>query len=96
MTLKEAVDGFNHLLGDIADNHLFVGTINPEFVKMAISALEKQVPKQYVMDVGEATCPGCSHELEQQRMIGDNVIFHEQYEYCPGCGQRIDWGGAGE
>lgn len=42
MTRENALDGFNNLLKEIDEtNYLFVGTINPEFIKMAIYALEQ-------------------------------------------------------
>nr|DAG29345.1 MAG TPA: rubrerythrin heme iron peroxidase [Caudoviricetes sp.] len=57
----------------------------------AVSLLEKQVPKKptyvgyasggtFVRD--EWICPNCGsrHELE-----------YDDYEYCPNCGQIIDW-----
>jgi hypothetical protein len=44
---KTALNGFKNLLNDIdKDNHLFIGTINPEMIKVAISAIEsKYKPK---------------------------------------------------
>lgn len=41
MTDKEAIKSFKNLYEDIdKENHLFIGTINPEFIMMAIKALE--------------------------------------------------------
>lgn len=41
MTRAKALEGFKCLYKDIdKDNHLFVGTINPEFIKIAIKSLE--------------------------------------------------------
>ena len=59
---------------------------------MAIEALEKQIPKkpylsgdgywngQLVYDTW--TCPNCSKSYE---------VDYDNYDYCPECGQRIDW-----
>lgn len=42
MKKETALDAFKHLYEDIdKDNHLFVGTINPEMIKVAIDALEQ-------------------------------------------------------
>lgn len=60
--------------------------------KMAISALEKQIPKKpsYEGD-GYADgkmvydtwiCPCCATRYE---------VDYDEYDYCPECGQRIDW-----
>lgn len=44
MTREEAIEAFRNLLNDIdKDNHLFVGTINPELLNMAIEALKAQL-----------------------------------------------------
>jgi len=44
MTDKIALEGFKNLLNDIdSENHLFVGTINPEMIKVAISAIEDKI-----------------------------------------------------
>ena len=41
MTNEEAIKSFKNLYEDIdKENHLFIGTINPEFIMMAIQALE--------------------------------------------------------
>lgn len=42
MTRENALDGFNNMLKELeGTNDLFVGTINPELIKMAIYALEQ-------------------------------------------------------
>lgn len=42
MTKDEALAGFQNLYNEIdKDNHLFVGTINPEWIQLAIKALEQ-------------------------------------------------------
>ena len=42
MTNEEALIGFQNLYNEInKDNHLFVGTINPEWIQLAIKALEQ-------------------------------------------------------
>lgn len=98
MTYQKALDGFKRLHGDIDKNdHLFVGTINPDFVQMAISALEKQIPKKPTKNGG----------LEEDIKIG-NAIFKKEtsvlpkcpdcggwlrpmQKYCSDCGKAIDW-----
>ena len=42
MTNETALDAFKRLYKEIdKDNHLFVGTINPEMIKVAIDAIEQ-------------------------------------------------------
>ena len=48
---------------------------------IAISALEKQMPKK-VIRVSNNRTDGCSECY---------VEFYEKFNYCPNCGQRLDW-----
>lgn len=44
MTEEKAIEAFKNLYNDIdKDNHLFVGTINPEMIRVAIEALEYKI-----------------------------------------------------
>ena len=66
--------------------------IPKEILKVCVESLEKQIPKepnyQYdgyadglpVWDIWE--CPSCGAEFE---------IDYDKHEYCPECGQKLDW-----
>ena len=64
-----------------------------EAVDTAIEALEKQIPKELIAEGdgyadGEMVydsfyCPSCDYHMED----------YEVENYCPNCGQAIDWGG---
>ena len=44
MTKEKALEAFKNLYKDIdKDSHLFVGTINPEMIKVAIDAIEQVI-----------------------------------------------------
>lgn len=49
--------------------------------EIAISALEKQIPKKLDLDDG-VYCPCCLHEFKAN---------YDTTSYCPNCGQAIDW-----
>lgn len=50
MTEEKALEAFKNLYNDIdKDNHLFVGTINPEMIKIAINAIEQEIRLNNVM-----------------------------------------------
>lgn len=89
LTAQEAIGLLDNLDGMIEDNH------NSDYdsaFKMAIKALEKQIPKkpdlegdgywdgQIVYDTW--ICPCCGKHYE---------VDYEEYDCCPNCGQRIDW-----
>lgn len=57
----------------------------------AISMLKEQEPIEPKVDVDEWRCGNCGHELEHQELLGENVLFHEQYSYCPQCGKAVKW-----
>ena len=82
--IKELKESYVLMNGKINGNSLL------ESIGIAISALEKQIPKkiEYVYDgdadgspVWEDRCPVCEAELD-----GRNYLA-----YCPYCGQAIDW-----
>lgn len=64
-----------------------------DYIKLAIKALEKQVAKKPSFE-GDGydpdgnlvydtwICPSCEKHYE---------VDYEEYDYCPSCGQRIDW-----
>ena len=62
-------------------------------MEMIVQALEKQIPKKppregdgytpdgtFVFDIW--ICPSCMKRYE---------IDYDDYDYCPNCGQKIDW-----
>ena len=62
-------------------------------MEMIVQALEKQIPKKptyegdgyapdgtFVFD--EWLCPCCGERYE---------VDYDDYDYCPNCGQKIDW-----
>ena len=53
--------------------------------------LKAQEPVEPVMDIDTWKCGNCGHALEHQQLLGDNVLFHEQYNYCPECGKAVKW-----
>ncbi len=51
MTDEKALEILISLYNDIdKDNHLFVGTINPEIIKVAIKALEYKINNRILVD----------------------------------------------
>lgn len=57
-----------------------------EAVDVAIEALAKQIPKKIVKGKDlfwEYQCPNANCDTQFTR--------HASYEFCPGCGQAIDW-----
>lgn len=51
MTEEKVLEALISLYNDIdKDNHLFVGTINPEIIKVAIKALEYKISTRIIVD----------------------------------------------
>ena len=65
-------------------------------LRMAINALEKQIPKKpYIQQVEIEDydrdcmeCPSCDSFLGYET---DCKEEHYQDNYCPNCGQKLDW-----
>lgn len=55
----------------------------------ALALLKAQEPVEPILDIDEWKCGSCGHALEYQELLGDNVLFHEQYNYCPECGRMV-------
>lgn len=51
--------------------------------------VKAQEPVAPVVDIDTWKCGNCGHKLEHQELLGDNVLFHEQYDFCPGCGKKV-------
>lgn len=91
MTNNKALEGYENLLEEIdPDNHLFVGTINPDFIKTAIDAIKKQTPKKpynshYKQLHNEIKLHNC------YRCVSCDHIVPYAQNYCGHCGQAIDW-----
>ena len=61
--------------------------------KMAIDALEKQVPKKPKKIDHWRLCPTCyeKYGFSYDYLVGMKQRGHENISYCLGCGQAIDW-----
>ena len=59
----------------------------------ALALLKAQEPVEPDVDVDTWICGKCGHKLEYQEMVGSNILFHEQYSYCPNCGTAVKWDG---
>jgi len=80
MTESEAVKEFQQNI-DLP----FGSNVSKEAAKMAIQALEKQIPKKplYIANLGCTAlwlCPVC-----ERRIIRSDLV------YCHQCGQKLDW-----
>lgn len=81
MTIEEAISYITH--------HAFIAD---DVKDMAIAALEKQIPKKPFRPFGTHSfkCTNCykfvAHEVDD-----DCDLQEEMAEWCPYCGQALDW-----
>ena len=76
MTYEEAIKGLKNII-----EYWTYHEHEKEVAELAISALEKQIPKKPDLD-GGVYCPCCLHEFKSH---------YDETRYCPNCGQAIDW-----
>ena len=87
MTKKEAINDLKVILSEITEceeSICYITDVDAEPLRLAIKALEKQIPKKPSQDsIGLyyfPTCPNCHKELES-------------YDHHCECGQALDWEG---
>ena len=75
MTYKQVRDNF---VQDLAEN-AYLTMSTAEEMKLAISAIEKQIPKKPIINKRKIQCVNGHNQPVQH------------YKYCPMCGQLMDW-----
>ena len=90
MRPREAIELLKNMKWSITTKFNTVNN-STKALDMAISALEKQVPKKPSCPIDTWVCPDCGRDVEYQAKMGDNILFHGQYDFCPNCGRPIDW-----
>ena len=76
MTHEEAIKHFKSLQKRYTKEH---NGRMCEKVNLALEALEKQIPKK-LKDDGWLYCPICGRD-----------VLMDRFDYCPDCGQALDW-----
>jgi predicted RNA-binding Zn-ribbon protein involved in translation (DUF1610 family) len=82
MTSREALEVFNETyISGIRNGKTRI----TEALYVAIGALEKQTPCPVKITASTKRCGACNRQLSSNRNT------HLNYNYCPKCGQAIDW-----
>ena len=76
MTAKEAIKTIQVAIAEVEWEYPLDYSIAFE---TAIEALEKQIPKK-LKDDGWLYCPICGRD-----------VLMDRFDYCPDCGQALDW-----
>lgn len=86
MTYQEAIKQLRDLIENsksFSEENDDIWANDVEALKMAIEALEKQIPKKTDYDKdGTPRCAIC---------MWDEFYNKEAMRYCPSCGQAIEW-----
>ena len=87
MTNQEAVNDLKVILSEITEceeSICYITDVDAEPLRLAIKALERQIPKKPVYGAANIKCPNCGATLL--------YYFHSfKIDYCDECGQRLDW-----
>ena len=80
---------------DMKLHHDYLSGTYRKALSMAISALEKQIPKKPKKIDHWRLCPTCYEKngFSYDYLVGMKQRGHEDISYCLGCGQAIDWEG---
>lgn len=110
MTIEEIGDQLEELIRDresfmVGDYDKDIYDRDKEALEFAVKAVEKQIPKKLTIKLSEQMiqgylyrdkccyCPTCDGfrgnlDYEPQKI--------RKYDFCPDCGQTLDWGGEDE
>lgn len=94
MNNEEAIETIKIAIADVEWNYPLNYTVAFE---VAISALEKQIPKRPIEDTANLTdfktfhCPTCNKKIVL-RLDGEWIAGRPQ-KYCENCGQKLNWEG---
>ena len=73
----------------MAINRLLTGntahSCKADYIKLAINALEKQVPMKPRFYAHNYHCTECGN------LVGNNEFEWQRFLYCDNCGQKLDW-----
>ena len=84
---KEAIDNLKVIFSEITEceeSICYITDIDAEPLRLAIKALEKQIPKKPVYGAANIKCPNCGATLLY-------YFYSFKIDYCDECGQRLDW-----
>ena len=87
MTNQEAINDLKVILSEITEceeSICYVTDIDAEPLRLAIKALEKQIPKKPVYGAANIKCPNCGATLLY-------YFYSFKIDYCDECGQSLDW-----
>lgn len=82
--LENYFDGDDNVRGVDGDEEIMA-------MKLAVEALEKQIPKKVTFGYDEQDdilCPTCEFPLAN---VDDHEYESNFYNYCPHCGVKLDW-----
>lgn len=65
--------------------------ISTEVRDIIVKLLREEEAVKPVVNQDEWACGCCGSCLERQRMIHPGAILHDLCEYCPSCGEKVDW-----
>jgi len=85
LTVEKALEAWKKMYSEIdGENHLFVGTINPEMVKIAINAIEETAKRKEVV-----CCKACKF-WEDVTISTGKCHCEEMWESLYGCTDEIE------
>lgn len=63
--------------------------VAPDYLKVAVKALEKKIPKRYEVLNGEDVCPTCGYVFGPD--VARRALRFWKMDFCLNCGQALDW-----
>ena len=65
--------------------------ITENYYETIMYSLEKQIPQKAIDNNNFYSCPCCKYEFPDIGGIAESYGESEKYDYCPKCGQAIEY-----
>lgn len=88
----EAINGFRRICYTNDITGMEKARKDEEAIDMAISALEKQIPKKPIKIRYRLYVCECGRNLSPT-FIDDDATLQMFFNFCPECGQKVNWEG---
>lgn len=94
MTDKDALNAVERIVNKESANEFYKWMTAGGIIKRALKKQIAEKPseiKTFDGKIESANCPCCGYSFPDIGGVNESYFECEQYNYCPDCGQKIEW-----